>query len=101
MTRKCNRCGCMLSRYNSESLCASCYASHPPTYEWYLEDDAPPPAPRRARERCKRGHDLSVHGVFMNSGGGRMARRCMACRREYQTLRVRDRTTRPQSESAA
>lgn len=89
--RACADCGCRLSRYNPDDVCAACYAASDTSHDEYLRELRTPEALLRGADTCKRGHDLLIHGRIVDAGDGRTTRRCSICRadrqREYQRRR--------------
>ena len=82
MSRRCVRCDAILRAYNRSLLCAPC-ESRTITHAEYLRacDPARDALKLHGDDTCKRGHDLLVHGVMKNTGGGRKSRKCRECER--------------------
>ena len=82
MSRRCIRCTTILSAYNQGLVCAPCEARTLTHAEYLRECDPATPTNRlQGDDTCARGHDLRVHGVMKNTGGGRMSRKCRECER--------------------
>lgn len=94
-SRACTHCGCNLSRYNDTPLCSACTAIKPPSYDDYFASVADTTEGKlRGADTCRNGHDLTIHGKVIQTGGGRSTRRCMTCRREREKQYQRDRRAR-------
>jgi hypothetical protein len=99
----CETCGCRLamdSIKEGNTKCYSCGGGHYATHLDAIDasDAKPTRRPVIAGATCQKGHDWETHGLYTNTGGGRMSRKCRACNsNRRKQLRARARAEREQA----
>ena len=91
----CQKCGCNLARHSLDvgmTTCRPCGGGHYDTHLDFIDNEGhrgdTPGRGNTPGGICQRGHDLDVHGVIVNKGGGKYSRKCGACRGLAVTRRL-------------